>query len=276
MVKANFHTHSVYCDGHDTPEAVASYAYANGFTHLGFSGHMDPEIIMDVDAYYKKIREVQELYKGKMDILRGIEYDLLFHADCLYDAEYYIGTVHNIKVDGEKTMPIDYSPDRFQKLCHEYFSDDYYALAGVYYDMEAQLSDLAGCTFIGHFDLITRFNDQLHYVDEADPRYRSRALEAMEHLVSQGIPFEINCGAVNRKRKAQLYPNMDLLKNLHDMGGEIFINSDAHEKELLCGAFDQAVAAAKACGFTHTNILEHGADGKVVRRQVALDQFAVK
>ena len=97
------------------------------------------------------------------------------------------------------------------------------------------------------------------------------ALEAMEYLVSLGIPFEINCGAVNRGRKKELYPRTSLLSALHSFGGEILINSDAHQKELLCGAFDEAVQNAAACGFTHANILEHDPSGKVVFRQIPLD-----
>ena len=109
--------------------------------------------------------------------------------------------------------------------------------------------------------------------DPDDPRYLGCALEAMEYLVREGIPFEVNCGAVNRGRKRELYPNMRLLKALHDLGGEIFINSDAHQKELLSGAFGTAATAARACGFTHTNILEHDANDHVVIRQVPLDLF---
>ena len=40
-LKANYHTHTVFCDGADTPEDVVLAAIGKGFTHLGFSGHMD-------------------------------------------------------------------------------------------------------------------------------------------------------------------------------------------------------------------------------------------
>ena len=93
----------------------------------------------------------------------------------------------------------------------------------------------------------------------------------MEYLISKDIPFEINCGAYNRGRKAELYPNRFLLKRLQEFGGELLLNSDAHQKELLDGGFDHAVRTAIDCGFTHTNFLEHGPDGKIVFRQVPLD-----
>ena len=97
------------------------------------------------------------------------------------------------------------------------------------------------------------------------------ALEAMEHLVGQGMPFEINCGAHNRGRKAELYPRRSLLRALHDFGGEILISSDAHQAACLNGSFDVAVERARACGFTHVNVLAHDVAGNVEMRQLALD-----
>lgn len=273
MIKANYHTHTTLCDGSSTPEEVAAYAFSRGFTHLGFSGHMDADIHMDIDVYYAKIRSLQKQYRGRMDILRGIELDTLYDPSCTFDAEYIIGSTHFLDVPSEEPMSVDNSPEHLRQLCDEYFSGDYYRLAATYYDLEAQVVSRTGCTFIGHFDLVTRFNDEMHFLDENDPRYRSSALETMEYLAGLGVPFEINCGAVNRGRKKELYPNRFLLNALHDFGGEIVISSDAHQKELLCGAFETAISCAVSCGFTHTNILEHGADGKARFRQVPLDEI---
>jgi histidinol-phosphatase (PHP family) len=111
----------------------------------------------------------------------------------------------------------------------------------------------------------------MHFLDECEPRYWIPALTAMEHLVRQGIPFEINCGAVNRNRKRELYPNRFLLRHLREFGGEIFINSDAHQRELLDGGFDIAVKTAIECGFTHVNILTKEGTGKLHVKQLALD-----
>ena len=36
---SNFHTHSVFCDGDNTLEEIATSAIEKGFTALGFSGH---------------------------------------------------------------------------------------------------------------------------------------------------------------------------------------------------------------------------------------------
>ncbi len=281
MIKANFHTHSVFCDGSHTPEAVAAQGYEYGMTNLGFSGHMDPDIHMDWPAYVAEVRRQQELYRGKMDILLGVELDTLYpkfaesnvnYLPQIYeDAEYIIGSTHFLDVDSEEWMSVDSSPENFQRLCDEFYGGDFYALAKAYYDLEATVVDRLHPTFIGHFDLVSCYNDKMHAFDEEDPRYVKAALEAMEYLVKEkNAIFEINCGAVNRGRKEELYPRQNLLKALHDFGGEIVLSADAHQKEKLLGAFDLAIERAKAAGFDHANILKHDEDGNVVWETVSL------
>lgn len=278
MIRGNFHTHTVFCDGKNTAEEMVLQAVALGFTHLGFSGHMDPDITMELAKYDQEIRRLQEKYRGRIDILRGVELDGLFvprsgeEKALLEGMEYLIGSTHFIEApSGGEIGCVDDNPERLEKFCREEFGGDYYRLAKAYYELEAEIYDRTHCTFVGHFDLVSRFNDQTRSFDESDRRYTGPALETMEYLVSRGLPFEINCGAVNRGRKAELYPNRFLLKNLREMGGMILISSDAHQKELLNGGFETAVRTAVECGFTHTLFPEHGTDGKVVFRQVPLD-----
>ena len=277
MLRANFHTHTTLCDGISTPEEMARRAALLGFTQLGFSGHMDPDNHMDMNLYRNRIHALQEQYRGKIDILMGIELDTIYNPVYARQVEYTIGSTHfpdvacNRGYESDRPLSVDASPEDLQLLADRYFGGDFYQLARCYYETEAQVYDRLHCTFIGHFDLITKFNDQMHVLDETNPRYTRPAIETMAYLVEEGVPFEINCGAVNRGLKKEFYPNSFFLRALHDMGGEILINSDAHQAELLNGAFDRAVKQAVACGFTHTNILVHGENGAVSWRSLPLD-----
>lgn len=278
MIRGNFHTHTVFCDGKNTAREMAERAVEIGFTHLGFSGHMDPDIRMELADYDREIRRLQEEYRGTLEILRGVELDGLYQArsgeeaELLDSMEYLIGSTHFIESpSGGEPGCVDDTPEKLKTFCEEEFGGDYYRLSKAYYETEAKVAERTGCTFIGHFDLVTRFNDDLHVLDEKDRRYYMPALETMEALVSRGLPFEINCGAFNRGRKAELYPNRFLLRRLREMGGEILINSDAHSRELLDGGFETAVRTAVECGFTHTNFLVHDARGEILFRQVPLD-----
>ena len=77
-LRANYHTHTTFCDGSDAAEDVVLAAIDKGFSHLGFSGHMDPDIHMDFDAYLAEIGRLREKYADRIEILCGVELDNLY------------------------------------------------------------------------------------------------------------------------------------------------------------------------------------------------------
>ena len=136
MVKANFHTHSTFCDGKDSPEEIARFAVLQGFTHLGFSGHMDPDIHMDFPAYLSEINRLKSAF-SECDILAGVELDLLYDASSAEGAEYVIGSTHFLDVPSEVPASIDSEPGNIALLCRQFFSGDHYKMAGSYYELES-------------------------------------------------------------------------------------------------------------------------------------------
>ena len=251
-LKANFHTHTVFCDGESTPRELVGEALRLGFDRLGFSGHMDPDIRMDLPAYVREIRRLSEEYADRIELLCGVELDNLYDPVCAEGLDYIIGSTHFLDVPYERPLSVDLTPEDLVLLCREFYGGDYFRLCRAYYELEARVYDRLGCTFVGHFDLVTKFNPVLHFIDENDPRYLSPACEAMEHLVSRGVPFEINTRMADR---GKLFPAPPLLRRLRELGGEILISSDAHRASELNAGFELAADAARACGFDHVNLL---------------------
>ena len=64
-----------------------------------------------------------------------------------------------------------------------------------------------------------------------------------------GKIFEVNTGAMSRGYRTAPYPAPHLLEALREMGGKITFTADAHSRENLTFAFEQAEAAARAAGF---------------------------
>ena len=252
MLTANYHTHSTFCDGANTPNEIVTEALKLGMTHLGFSGHMDVGVYMKFEDYLTEIRKLQREYREHIEILCGVELDNLYDPKYSEKVDYVIGSTHYLDVDSEMPFSVDYKPEEVVRLCKEFFEGDYYKLCKSYYELEAKIIDRFPCTFIGHFDLVTKFNYVLHFVDETDTRYLAPAYEAMDYLVSKGVMFEINTG---QSLRGKLYPSIPLLRRLKEIGGEIIINSDAHKAADLMKKFDMAVQIAKECGFNHTNYL---------------------
>ena len=100
--KSSVHCHSTMCDGKNTLQEMASAACAQGLTTLGFTGHSytqrDREYCMSPSrtAQYKAtIAKLKTEYKGKVDILCGIEWDLL-SEDKRTGYDYWIGSAHHL------------------------------------------------------------------------------------------------------------------------------------------------------------------------------------
>ena len=281
ILKSNFHTHTTFCDGKSTAEEMVQRALELGFDRLGFSGHcytwFDPEFHMDTEAYFAELKRLQEAYHGRIELFCGLEGETLGHGEGYEKAEYIIGSTHYLKT-GEEYLSVDNTEEELARMCREYFGGDYYKLSQAYYETTAKTIDSIRenlkrqdpLMFVGHFDLVTRFNDSMHFMDEEDPRYLGPAMEAMEYLVKQGVPFEINLGALNRGRKRYAYPAPTLLQKLHDLGGEILISSDAHHRDLLDGAFAEGTRAAEEAGFDHALVMRRNTDGSAGWEEVPL------
>ena len=79
-ILANYHTHSTFCDGNNSLQEIAKFAYENGVNYLGFSSHsaypattgceMHPE---KFSQYREDIFQLKSQYKDKMEILYGYE-----------------------------------------------------------------------------------------------------------------------------------------------------------------------------------------------------------
>lgn len=271
-ITANFHTHTLLCDGADTPEEMVETAIAKGFDTLGFSGHsytsydqccMSPD---NTRKYKAEISRLKTRYAGRIKILCGIEQD--FGSDYTTDDyDYAIGSVHSLfpmagpgsadnfyGYDRSQCFCIDWSPAETERTINELCGGDPYAMCEYYFRMVSILPDVTGCGIIGHFDLITKFSDQYPMFDENHPRYIAAALAAVDKLMEKNIIFEINTGAMAKGWKSSPYPAPWILKYIASKGGSVIINSDCHKAEFLDFGFDEALALAKSCG---VNVLSH-------------------
>lgn len=254
-VLSNAHCHTHWCDGQNSPEEMIQAAIALGFVSLGFSVHgwtpYEPcGITLAREAKYRReLSALREKYRGQIEIIIGAERDSGFEREFV-GFEYLIDSTHVIEKDGE-IMYVDWSAEKTADAIHRHFGDDPYAYARAYYDREAQLCARSDALFIGHIDLLTKFNEDGRFFDETDPRYLKPAMAAIEIAVRRGLPLEINTGAISRGYRVTPYPAPHLLKAIHDLGGEILINSDAHSAAALNTGFDQALALARNTGFDH-------------------------
>ncbi len=241
--KGDFHTHTNYCDGKNSPEEMILSAIEKGLEAYGFSGHgytaFDLRYCMDLDetaAYKRDILALKEKYKDKIEVLLGIELDAFSDHDTS-DYDYVIGSCHYVEKDG-KYRAVDEKAYEVEAICNEWYGGDYYAFAEDYFKVVASLASKK-IDIIGHFDLITKFNEGDKLFDTKNPRYLAAAKSAIDALLPLGVPFEINTGAISRGYRTEPYPAKNLIDYIKEKGGTLILNSDTHSKDNIAFQFDK-------------------------------------
>lgn len=240
---SNYHTHTVYCDGSDTPEELVIEAIRLGCPAIGFSGHsfteFDQSYCMSkekTEEYKREIRALKEKYSGQIEILLGVEQDY-YSDEPTDDYDYVIGSVHYILKDGVY-LTVDWTRERQEEDVKKYYGGDFYAYAEDYYKIAKDIYNKTRCDIVGHFDLINKFNEGDVLFNTKDERYRKAALAAARALLQTPAAFEINTGAIVRGLRSEPYPAKFILDEIYKEGGEVIMSSDCHAKENLLFGFE--------------------------------------
>ncbi len=246
MTYSNYHTHTTFCDGTDTPDQLIQKAIELGCPEIGFSGHsytyFDESWCMSksaTDAYRECILALKDKYRGKIKILLGIEQDL-WSEEPTDSYDFVIGGVHYVKHKGS-FLPTDESASLTKQIIDEHYSGDALSFCEEYYENAALLYERTRCDIIAHFDLITKFNEGDVLFDTTDKRYTDAVCAALDVLCQAPVKFEINTGAISRGYRTQPYPSTDIIAEIKKRGGKLVLSSDCHAKKDLLYGFDDYI-----------------------------------
>ena len=251
------HTHSVLCDGKGSLAEMAAAAFGAGVRYFGASGHSHTDIPHDAGnvlpadlvEYRSQLLALREQYRGRMEVLLGIEQDSCSPQPVPDWADYWIGSVHNLhdpKTGNYHCM--DWDREKLTACRDEMFGGDMLALTEAYYRDVAAMADRKP-TILGHIDLVTKLNAGNVLFDETAPRYRAAALDALHALDPRATLLEINTGAISRGYRDTPYPAQFLLREWRNLGGRIILTADAHVAAHLLSGYEQAARWAQAAGF---------------------------
>ena len=253
---ANFHTHTAFCDGKNTPEEIVNYAIARGFDSIGFSSHAITEFnidceLRDVNGYICEINSLKEKYAGKIDIFLGAEFDYysvgLMPEGC-YD--YKIGSVHFARMGGDEYLDFDYKPEIIREQVNKFFGGNSIAYAKKYYETLADMPNRVKADFVGHFDLLTKFIEKNPTLIDVEAReYKNAALEALIAVREKMEFFEVNTGAMSRGHRTTPYPAPFILDEMKIRKCKLILTSDCHNMTYLDYHFDEAKEYLKSHGF---------------------------
>ena len=244
-VKVDLHNHTVLCN-HAEGE-LSSYveeAIASGIDKYGVSDHapMDFDLkyrmsFEQIDTYKNMVKEVQERYKNKIDVLFAYEVDYLpGHMDervLNADVDYLIGSAHFIDKWGFD------NPEFIGK----YEGADIDTIWQEYFDLIKDMAQTGYFDIVGHLDLIKvfKFMPKGNIVTIAE--------EALQAIKKADMVLELNVAGY-RKPCAEPYPSKSLLQRAFELDIPITFGSDAHKPEQVGLYRDEIEAFAKEVGYT--------------------------
>ena len=265
---ANFHTHSSFCDGKNTPEEIILAAIDKGFYAIGFSGHGYTEFdlrycLKDTNGYMLEIDRLKKKYAKDIQIFLGIEEDAFSPVE-RNNFDYIIGSSHYFFIR-DQYLPIDSNYDYFKK-CLEAFDYDIVSLAHTYYRTFCRYIKTRKPDIIGHFDLITKFDELETSLFFDHNEYNRIAEKYITEAAESNCIFEINTGAIARGLRTTPYPAENLLYVLKEKDAKILLSSDSHSIDTLDFAFEEIKQYLYDIGFRYLHTLTK--DSKFVRYSI--------
>ncbi|MBR6205764.1 MAG: hypothetical protein IKQ73_01165 [Oscillospiraceae bacterium] len=253
-ILSTLHNHCTMCDGRSSPEEMISAAAAAGFTDFGMSCHgyapFDPAYsIPGEEEYLTAMAGLRNACSGRLRLYTGIEEDLFAPSAMPERYDYRIGDVHYARdrSTGE-FVPVDGSVEDLLHVIRSLFHGNAMDMVRDYYANMVTASEKRPLV-LGHFDLITKYNERGRFFDEDSDEYRDLALQALEACLASGAVFEINSGAAAKGLRSVPYPAPFLLRRLRELGGSVTLSADCHYAPYLTAGLDLGVQSARDAGF---------------------------
>ena len=250
---SNFHTHTTYCDGKNTPEEIVQYAIDNGFAAVGFSGHCRTDFdlsycMKDPDGYLNHVRKLQADYRGRFPIFVGIEEDTKAWVN-RNNFDYLIGACHYVQIDGEM-YPVDSGRVKADRGIAA-LGGDRMKFAELYFQTYCDYIKARKPDIVAHFDLITKYDEMDEPYFLGNPVYEEMADKYISEALKTDCIFEINSGAIARGYRVSPYPHERLLHCIKKNDGKVIVSSDSHQADKLDFYFDEMCALLRDVGICY-------------------------
>ncbi len=255
---ADLHTHSCYSfDGaaHASIENMAEAAIAHGLSHLAVTDHCDingelsgRDRIPDRDKQYADVLAAKEKYRGRLEILFGIEMGQGHHhpteALAILEKHPYdivLGSLHNLR--GEEDFYLMDHSKISENEAHDFFRR--------VLEESLEICDFPYINVITHLSYMERYmfriGKRLDYT-----RHHEGLCRLFDKIVEKNLVLEINTSDL---ATGYSLPPAELLQLYYARGGRrICLGSDAHAPEMIGRNFDEARRMLLCCGFTELTI----------------------
>lgn len=247
------HVHTEFSGDSDTPvRAQIEAAAALGMEAVWITDHHDFDVDsgdtdfnLDVERYLSVLKELQEVYKGQIELRIGIEFGQQPHLAeyeqeffSKYEFDFVIGSTHFVNGCDP------YYPSFFEGRTETEAYEDYFrTLAG-------NLKRFDNYDTAAHLDYVVRYgpNQNREYNFQ---RYQDYLDEILRTIIAKGKGLECNTAGL-RYGLGETNPCVDVLRRYRELGGEILtIGSDAHISRDVGFGFDRIGEMLRNCGFEY-------------------------
>lgn len=254
----DFHVHTNHSN--DCTFNMESYilpAIQKGLKGICFTDHVDIDypgssiqFNIDYSKYTDEINSLKDKYKGKLEILTGIEFGMQPHIlkedKAFFDNksfDYILGSIHAANKK-------------------ELYGGDFIDSKSVHLGIVDYFNDMIFCTKnfncynnLGHIDAIARYVSKGSF---AASKYMEYIEEILKIVIQQGKGIELNTSG-KRYSLLHFHPEPCILKLYKQLGGEIItLGSDSHSPSTLSYGFDEAVYLLQSYGFKYNTIYRNG------------------
>lgn len=263
--KANYHTHSLYCDGKCTLAEHISEAERLKLNQLGFSSHapvpFENTFAISEEDLPKYCAEIDSLQASTgVILLKSLECDFVpgltrdfEHWQSEHHLDYIIGGVHLVKPhDGDELWFIDGSKrEIYDKGLRDLFDNNIKKAVTAFWEQTFEMLETQKMDIIAHVDKIKMHNADRFFTED-EHWYRILTEKALQLIKKHDVIMEINTRGLYKKRCNSFYPSVEMMQKARKMDIPVVISSDAHNAAELSMFTDEAAETLAQCGFDHT------------------------
>jgi len=266
LLKTNYHSHSLFCDGKSSMEQILCSAVVREFDYWGFSAHapvpFDNSFAIDkekIPLYISEYKRLKTEYREQIKVFVGMEMDFIcdiqenISAQAKeYGLEYIIGSVHQIKEHNKSryTWFIDgHDPNIYDKGLSEIFDNDIKRACEAYFSQQMEMLQKNKIDIIAHIDKVAMHNKGRFFNNQTS-WYRDMIMSLLEQIKKYDVVCEINTRGLYKKRHTDYYPSKYWWKAIKEKEIKITLSSDCHKSDETDLYFNTALEEIKAEGFS--------------------------
>jgi len=257
----NFHTHSCYDDGKESPENYLKAAQELGFSALGFSAHAPipnppPWCLKqeNLHQYTEEINRLKKIADPELKIYHGLEIDYIpdVTVDFSYwmqkmNLDYCIGSVHLVK-GNQGIWFIDGPAEGYFEGVRNIFGGDYRKAVTAFFHQSIAMVNTQNPDIIGHLDKVKMHNKELHF-SQNEPWYVEAAEKLIKAIKENKTIVELNTRGLYTGKCEEYFPSSFLLEQCLHYHIPVMVSTDAHQPNQLNSYFDEACKLLKDIGF---------------------------